>query len=475
MKPGEARYSLLTNEEGGILDDLIVYRLESSVLVVANASNRDRVIGWLLEHKPPGAEAELHDRTAEWAMISIQGPQSVHILAPLVRLQELGSWDLLDYYRIARAEVLGRDVLISRTGYTGEDGFEIYHPSETSPEVWDAILEAGGARIAPIGLGARDTLRLEAGMPLYGNEIDETTSPFEAGLGFAVKLKKAAPFIGQASLAAARERGVTRRLVGFRGGLPEGGPPGHADLSDGERGGGRLPGAGGGGRRAGRGPRTPARGGGEGGVRHERDPLAHAGVPHRPRVPRLPRGRARRARGGHPGGTRPGDPRAPSVLLPHEEAERPSALRGAAERTRSSQNPEEQHGGPMARPDDLKYTATHEWLKVEGDVGTVGITDFAVEQLSDLVFVDLPSVGEAIERGVRFGEVESTKTVSDLISPVSGTVTEVNSGLTDHPEVITASPFEKGWLIRVRLSKPDEVKLLLSGADYERGLEAHDE
>src|ERR1041384_8225176 len=127
----------------------------------------------------------------------------------------------------------------------------------------------------------------------------------------------------------------------------------------------------------------------------------------------------------------------------------------------------------MARPDDLKYTATHEWLKVEGGVGTVGITDFAVEQLSDLVFVDLPGEGESVERGARFGEVESTKTVSDLIAPVSGTAVEVNSGLSDHPEVISTSPFDKGWLIKVRLSKPEELKLLLSGADYQKGLEAH--
>ena len=216
MKPGEARYNLMTNDQGRILDDLIIYRLESSVLVVANASNREKVIGWMESHRPPDLQATLTDRTFEWAMVSIQGPQSVRILTPLFKLADVGGWDLLDYYHISRAQALGKEVLIARTGYTGEDGFEVYYPAAGGIELWDAILAAGGERISPIGLGARDTLRLEAGMPLYGNDIDETTTPYEAGLGFAVKLGKTAPFTGQAALAEAKARGVERRLIGFR-------------------------------------------------------------------------------------------------------------------------------------------------------------------------------------------------------------------------------------------------------------------
>jgi aminomethyltransferase len=216
MVPAEARYSLITNEEGGILDDVIVYRLESSVLLVVNASNREKVLAWMESRRPPGIDAALVDRTREWAMVSVQGPQSVRILTPLVRLTDLSGWDLFDYYRISKAEALGRPVMISRTGYTGEDGFEIYHPAELAPALWGAILEAGGARIGPIGLGARDTLRLEAGMPLYGNELDESTNPFEARLGFAVKLKKSTPFVGQQALQGIQDRGIARRLVGFR-------------------------------------------------------------------------------------------------------------------------------------------------------------------------------------------------------------------------------------------------------------------
>src|ERR1043165_3925319 len=108
----------------------------------------------------------------------------------------------------------------------------------------------------------------------------------------------------------------------------------------------------------------------------------------------------------------------------------------------------------MARPDDLKYSPTHEWLRVEGDLGTVGITDFAVEQISALVFVALPAVGAAVAKDQRFGEIESTKTVSDLISPVSGTIVAVNGELADHLEVLSHSPYEKGWMIKVRLSNP---------------------
>ncbi|MGH9362886.1 MAG: glycine cleavage T C-terminal barrel domain-containing protein, partial [Thermoanaerobaculia bacterium] len=126
------------------------------------------------------------------------------------------SWDLFEYYHITRAEALGREVFISRTGYTGEDGFEIYYPTDLAAALWNAVLESGGARIAPVGLGARDTLRMEAGMPLYGHELSEGVNPFEAQLEFAVKLKKPTPFVGQSALAEVKQRGVARRLVGFR-------------------------------------------------------------------------------------------------------------------------------------------------------------------------------------------------------------------------------------------------------------------
>ena len=126
----------------------------------------------------------------------------------------------------------------------------------------------------------------------------------------------------------------------------------------------------------------------------------------------------------------------------------------------------------MARPENLKYTPTHEWLRIEGDLAVVGITDFAVEQLSDIVFIDLPQAGQAVAKGDRFGEVESTKTVSDLMAPISGTVTEVNSQLTDHPEILNQSPFEKGWILKVRMNDPGEASSLLGAAAYQAQIDA---
>ena len=128
----------------------------------------------------------------------------------------------------------------------------------------------------------------------------------------------------------------------------------------------------------------------------------------------------------------------------------------------------------MGRPDDLKYTPTHEWVRVEGDIAVVGITDFAVEQLSDLVFIDLPAMGESLVKDSRFGEIESTKTVSDLIAPVSGPVVAVNSDLGDHLDVLSQSPYDKGWMVKVRMSRPDELSQLLSAADYQAQLDSEE-
>ncbi len=128
----------------------------------------------------------------------------------------------------------------------------------------------------------------------------------------------------------------------------------------------------------------------------------------------------------------------------------------------------------MTRPTDLKYTPTHEWLRVEGKVATVGITDFAVEQLSDLVFIDLPKVGVQVTKDSRFGEIESTKTVSDLISPVSGKIVAVNDELTEHVDLISQGPFGKGWMLKIEMTKPTEAGELLSAADYQKQLDAED-
>jgi aminomethyltransferase len=148
-------------------------------------------------------------------MVAIQGPQAVRILPPAVERFD-ASWETMKYYSIAAAHIGGKVARIARTGYTGEDGFEVYLEAGDASALWRRLLEIGGNRLSPIGLGARDTLRLEAAMPLYGNELDEETDPFEAGLDFAVKLEKPLPFIGRESLLAKREKGPSRRLTGFR-------------------------------------------------------------------------------------------------------------------------------------------------------------------------------------------------------------------------------------------------------------------
>lgn len=214
MKPGAARYTLIANERGNILDDAIVYKLPDRAFLVVNASNRKKIVDWLLDAQGD-LDARLTDRTADLAMVSIQGPQSVRILPAALESFE-GDWEAMRYYSIARARIRGKEAWVARTGYTGEDGFEVYLDAEDAPAFWRSVLEIGGNRIAPIGLGARDTLRLEAAMPLYGNEIDEGTNPFEAGLSFAVKLEKAVPFIGQEALRAIAKGPLARRLRGFR-------------------------------------------------------------------------------------------------------------------------------------------------------------------------------------------------------------------------------------------------------------------
>ena len=197
---GSIRYGCLCREDGMPLDDLLVYRdAESTIYLVVNAANTERDLAWIREHAS-GAELTIDDQTEATAMLAVQGPQSPEALQPLVEgltLTDLG------YYKFAHATVSGiPNVRVSRTGYTGEIGFELYFPAEEGPRVWNEILTAGKAQgIAPIGLGARDTLRLEAGMSLYGHEIDEEHDPIQAGLEFAVSFKEEkGDWIGRAAL-----------------------------------------------------------------------------------------------------------------------------------------------------------------------------------------------------------------------------------------------------------------------------------
>jgi aminomethyltransferase len=211
LRVGKAQYSMICFPDGGVMDDLIVYRLgETRFMVVANASNAEAVSDALAE-RLVGIRAVLDDRSLATALVAIQGPLAAEILAPHTdaALKELSN------YSAAEGNVAGVPALIARTGYTGEDGFEIFVDVASAGIVWDTLMAAGApVGLVPVGLGARDTLRLEAGMPLYGNELDRETTPFEAGLGRVVDLGKEGDFVGRAALEKAAES-PRKKLVGL--------------------------------------------------------------------------------------------------------------------------------------------------------------------------------------------------------------------------------------------------------------------
>jgi aminomethyltransferase len=209
ISDGQACYTAMCNPEGGIVDDLVVYRMNRErVLICVNASNRHKDFQWIVDHLPAGAIAV--DESDAYAQIALQGPQAEHLLAQLtsVDLKEIGR------YWFNEGEVAGCHGIISRTGYTGEDGFELYMPAEQGPVVWRALLNLENPP-QPCGLGARDTLRLEYKYALYGNDIDETTTPLEACLGWLTKLNKP-HFIGREALVQQKESGIPRALVAFK-------------------------------------------------------------------------------------------------------------------------------------------------------------------------------------------------------------------------------------------------------------------
>ncbi|ANM32074.1 glycine cleavage system protein T [Acidobacteria bacterium Mor1] len=210
-KPGRAQYNALTTPEGGFVDDLLIYKIAADdLLLVINAGNTPKDLAWLQE-QAGRFDVEVTDESADWCQLALQGPKAVSILERCTDV-ELAK---LRYYSFRRGDVAGASCIVSRTGYTGEDGFEVYGPADAAVGLWNAVMEAGAADgLQPVGLGARDTLRLEAKMALYGNDIDESTTVLEADLGWIVKLAKG-DFIGRDVLARQAEEGVQKRLAGF--------------------------------------------------------------------------------------------------------------------------------------------------------------------------------------------------------------------------------------------------------------------
>lgn len=208
LQDGHAQYSALLTEEGTFLDDCVVYRFDDKIMVVVNAANVERAWNMLVSKKG-GINVRLRNISDDVALLAVQGPKSEELVQALTAIK----LDRLKYYHFETGEVGGVECFVSRTGYTGEDGFELYFRPSAATVMWNTL--AGHGRATPCGLGARDSLRLEAGLRLYGNDIDDTVNPYEAGLGWIVKLGKGAPFTGRAALEQAKAR-VNRKLVGFK-------------------------------------------------------------------------------------------------------------------------------------------------------------------------------------------------------------------------------------------------------------------
>jgi aminomethyltransferase len=216
MAVGKIRYALVTNHQGGILDDVLVYHLQSSggqsvYCLVVNASNRVKIAAWIQSHLRTADDVLLTDQTTTTGMIAIQGPKALHVAQPLVA----ATLDTMEYYSGQVTTIDGSTGIASRTGYTGEDGCELIVPADVAVRLWQKLLDSGREHgVLPAGLGARDTLRLEAAMPLYGHELNEQINPFQAGLDFAVHLKDH-DFVGRDALSVAKDALNWPRRVGL--------------------------------------------------------------------------------------------------------------------------------------------------------------------------------------------------------------------------------------------------------------------
>lgn len=205
----QAQYAMMCKEDGGIVDDVLVYRLPNRYLMVVNAANRDKDFAWVKKNSLK--DTDIRDASDEYALIAVQGPESLKIVRSVASKDISG----MAYYHAMELEVGGIPVICSRTGYTGEQGFELFVAPESAASVWECVSDSGrNYGMLPAGLGARDSLRLEKCMRLYGNDMDESTNPYEAGLGRWVKLDKG-DFLGRKVLIKAKEQGVSRKLAGF--------------------------------------------------------------------------------------------------------------------------------------------------------------------------------------------------------------------------------------------------------------------
>ena len=313
-------------------------------------------------------------------------------------------------FTFAEGEIAGITCMVNRTGYTGEPGVELLVMADEAGALWDAVLERG---VVPCGLGARDSLRLEVCYPLHGNDIAPDTDAISAGLGWVCALDK--EFTGVEELRRVKEAGPERRLAAFV--MEE--------------------------------QRDPAPGDGD--RRGRRGHLGHALADARP---------------GHRDGLRAG----PAGRAGHRAYDRRArtAPPGAASSRSRSTDERRRDVAAESYPEDLKYHPEHDWARIEGDAATLGITWYGQDALGELVHYEPPDDGATLSKDGAYGEVESVKAVSDLISPLSGEVLEVNQKVVDAPETVNEDPYGDGWLVRIRVADPAEADGLLDAAGRTR-------
>ena len=413
LKDGMQRYGLLLTDAGTIKDDFMFSRLagEADLYLVVNAGTKDGDFAYIAE-KLAGA-ATLTPRP-DRALLALQGPVAAMVLERL----SPGISDLT-FMKVKRVTVAGAPAIVSRTGYTGEDGFEISLEGADAERVARALL--GEPEVLPIGLGARDSLRLEAGLCLYGHDIDETVNPLEASLMWSIgkRRKEAQDFPNGARIMAGSP---DIKLVGIR---PEGRAPAREGTQIADRGGriiGKVT-------SGGFGPSLNAPIA-MGYVEAQFAAHRHAGGPDRARQDPCP----------------PSSPPCPSF---------PTIT--AARRILMS---------------EVRYTDQHEWIRLDGDEATIGITKYAAESLGDVVFVELPASGKAVTAGGEAAVVESVKAASDIYAPAGGTVSQTNSALEATPSMVNDDPEGEGWFFKLKGVSAEEFGKLMDTAAYAKFVES---
>lgn len=417
----QAMYSAMCAEDGNVIDDLVCMRLgEDHFRWVVNVTKTEEDYHHILRHAHD-LDVKVSNLSTDTALMALQGPKSLEVLQRITKA-DLSS---LQYYALIQTTIHTEHaevpVIISRTGYTGERGYEIMLDRDRAPWVWDELLMVGQPLgIEPHGVAARESLRTEAGYLLNGNDMDAKTNPYEAGLGWVVKLSK--DFVGKEALTKIKAAGVRRKMVGLEVEGPMTIRKGHAIYKNGMEVG-----------RVTSGPLSVALTGRNLGLGYVAAEHAETGCDLEIEI----RGRKHKAR---------------VVALPFCERK---AKTEPAIVTRS--------------PYDLRFSTNHMWARVEDasqDVVAIGLSEFGQHAAGDILAVELPKVGDKVEKGGAAGWIDSYRRAAEIISPVSGEVVEVDDALERDPRRINAYPYFRDGIIKVRMSSPREFEELMGFEEY---------